>query len=488
LRFEHPEVKAVAIVSGKEKVFSAGANIHMLGMSSHCFKVNFCKYTNETRLAMEDASAHSGQRYLAACSGIAAGGGYELALACDQILLVDDGNSAVSLPEVPLLGVLPGTGGLTRVVDKRRVRRDHADIFCTLAEGVKGQRAVDWRLVDGIAPKSRFEDLIRDRLARLVASAPARSGPGVKLTPLNIEASEDRLEYTALTVEIDRVGRKATLTFRGPEGEPPSDAAALRKMGADAWHLRLSRELEDALFRLRFNEEEIGLLLLKSQGDPDRVAQHDAAIARLATEDWFAREIGLMMARTLRRLDVTARSMFALVEPGSCFVGSLLEVVLAADRAYALNDPERPVTMMYTALNFGSLPMGHGLSRLHLRRLHDPESLPALQKRVESGDAPRLDADAALAAGLLTVAPDDIDYADEVRVAIEERASLSPDALTGMEASLRFPGPETSETKIFGRLSAWQNWIFQRPNAVGEKGALHCYGKPVRPAFDWRRT
>jgi benzoyl-CoA-dihydrodiol lyase len=488
LRFEHPEVKAIAIVSGKERVFSAGANIHMLGMSSHGFKVNFCKFTNETRLAMEDASAHSGQRYLAACSGIAAGGGYELALACDEILLVDDGNSAVSLPEVPLLGVLPGTGGLTRVVDKRRVRRDHADIFCTLAEGIRGQRAVDWQLVDAVAPKSKFDDLIREHLARLVATAPVRKGPGVPLPPLSVEAGADTLDYTSLLVAIDRVGRTATVIVRGPEEEPPADAAALREAGAGVWHLRLFREIDDALCRLRFNEPEIGLLILKTEGDPDRVARHDAALAKMAAGDWFAREIVLMIARTLRRLDVTARSMFALIKPGSCFVGSLLEISMAADRAYALDDPEKPVTMLMTRLNFGALPMGHGLSRLQLRRLRDLESLAPLQKKVEAGDAPRFDAGAALQAGLVTVAADDIDFEDEVRVAIEERASLSPDALTGMEASLRFPGTESSETKIFGRLSAWQNWIFQRPNAVGEQGALKCYGKPVRPAFDWRRT
>jgi len=488
LRFEHPEVKAIAIVSGKDRVFSAGANIHMLGMSSHGFKVNFCKYTNETRLAIEDASAHSGQRYLAACNGIAAGGGYELALACDEILLVDDGSSAVSLPEVPLLGVLPGTGGLTRLVDKRRVRRDHADIFCTLAEGIRGQRALDWRLVDAVAPKSRFNDLIKEHLERLVATAPLRRGPGVPLPPLSVEAGADTLDYSCLRVAIDRKGRTATLVVRGPEDEPPGDAAALRAAGAAVWHLRMFRELDDALCRLRFNEPEIGMLVMKSVGDPDRVARHEAALAEMAAADWFAREIVLMMARTLRRLDVTARSMFALVEPGSCFVGSLLEIALAADRVYALDDPGKPVVILLTRLNFGALPMGHGLSRLQLRRLHDPESLAPLAQEVEAGGGPRFDAGAALRAGLLTVAADDIDFEDEVRLAIEERASMSPDALTGMEASLRFPGAESCETKIFGRLSAWQNWIFQRPNAVGDQGALKCYGKPVRPVFDWRRT
>jgi benzoyl-CoA-dihydrodiol lyase len=488
LRFEHPEVRVVAITSGKDRVFSAGANIHMLASSSHAFKVNFCKYTNETRLAIEDACARSGQRYLAACNGIAAGGGYELALACDEILLVDDGNSAVSLPEVPLLGVLPGTGGLTRVVDKRRVRRDHADIFCTLAEGVKGQRAVDWRLVDAIAPKSRFEGLVAERLAKLAAMAPARPGPGVKLPALQVENGPDRWRYSALEVAIDRRGRTATLTLRGPEAEPPRDAAAARKEGAGLWMLRLSRELSDALCRLRFNEEEVGLLLLKTAGDPERVTQHDAALAALARDDWFAREVVLHLARTLRRLDVTARTLFALVEPGSCFAGSLLEVALAADRTYALDDPKRAVSLMLSPLNFGPLPMGQGLTRLQARLLAQPEEHEALRQRVASSETPRFDAAGALAAGLVTVAADDIDYEDEVRVAIEERASLSPDALTGMEASLRFPGAETPETKIFGRLSAWQNWIFQRPNATGEKGALRCYGRPERPSFDWRRT
>jgi benzoyl-CoA-dihydrodiol lyase len=488
LRFEHPEVRAVAITSGKDRVFSAGANIHMLVSSSHAFKVNFCKFTNETRLAIEDASANSGQKYLAACNGIAAGGGYEMALACDEILLVDDGNSAVSLPEVPLLGVLPGTGGLTRVVDKRRVRRDHADIFCTLAEGVKGQRAVDWRLVDGIAPKSRFDEAVRERLQRLAAAVPAKDGPGVALTPLRPDITADLWSYKTVTVAIDRKGRTATVTLRAPAGDPPRDAGDARRQGADLWMLRLSRELSDALCRLRLNEEEIGLLLLRTEGATDRVIAHDRAMARLATGDWFAREVLLHLARTLRRLDVTARSMFALVEPGSCCAGSLYETALAADRIYALDDAERPVEVALTPLNFGALPMGHGLTRLQARCLGAPETLAALESKVASAGEARFDAAAALAAGLLTVAADEIDYDDEVRVAIEERASLSPDALTGMEASLRFPGNETMTTKIFGRLSAWQNWIFQRPNAVGDHGALKCYGRPERPAFDWRRT
>ena len=488
LRFEHPEVRAVAIVSGKERVFSAGANIHMLAASSHAFKVNFCKFTNETRLAIEDASARSGQRYLAACNGVTAGGGYELAAACDEILLVDDGSSAVSLPEVPLLGVLPGTGGLTRLVDKRSVRRDHADIFCTTAEGIKGQRAVDWRLVDAIAPKSRFDDLVGERLARLVAASPAKSGRGVPLAPLGVELRADRYAYSEVDVTLDRKARTATLRLKGPAGPPPADDAALRREGCESWMLRLFRELDDAICRLRFNEEEIGLWLIRTEGDPDLVVAHDAALQRLASSDWLAREVILLAARTLRRLDVTGRSLFALVEPGSCFAGSLLETALAADRTYALDDPDRPVSLGLSPLNFGALPMGHGLTRLQTRLPRRPEEIAALAKRVEAGEPARFDARAAAEGGLVTIAADDIDYDDEVRVAVEERTSLSPDALTGMEASLRFPGPESMGAKIFGRLSAWQNWIFQRPNAVGDHGALKCYGRPERPSFDWRRT
>jgi benzoyl-CoA-dihydrodiol lyase len=488
LRFEHPEVRAVAIVSGKDRVFSAGANIHMLASSSHAFKVNFCKFTNETRLSIEEACARSRQRYLAACNGVTAGGGYELALACDEILLVDDGSSAVSLPEVPLLGVLPGTGGLTRLVDKRRVRRDHADVFCTTAEGVKGGRAQDWRLVDAIAPKSRFDDLVKERLARLAAASPRKDGPGVVLTPLDSRIGPEAISYSLVNVTIDRKGRTATLVLRGPEGPPPAGTAALRRQGSDSWMLRLFRELDDAICRLRFNEEEIGLWLLKTEGDPDRVAAHDATVAGLATSDWFAAETILQAARTLRRLDVSARSLFALVEPGSCFTGSLLEAALACDRTYALDDADRPVTLRLSPLNFGALPMGHGMTRLETRFMDRAEALQGLMKRVEAGEPVRFDARAAAEAGIATVAADDIDYDDEVRVAIEERTSLSPDALTGMEASLRFPGAETMPAKIFGRLSAWQNWIFQRPNATGDHGALRCYGRPERPAFDWRRT
>ena len=484
LRFEHPEVRAVSIVSGKERVFSAGANIHMLAASSHSFKVNFCKFTNETRLAIEEASAASGQRYLAACNGIAAGGGYELALACDEIILVDDGSSAVSLPEVPLLGVLPGTGGLTRLSDKRRVRRDHADIFCTTAEGVKGQRAVDWRLVDAVSPRSRFDETVRERVAKLAAAVPRKEGPGVRLPALDVEVGRDELVYTHLHVTIDRATRTAGLVLKGPSGPPPTDAAALRREGSATWMLRLFLELEDAICRLRFNEEEIGVWLIRTEGEPDLVAAHDEALSRLAPTDWFAREVLLLAGRTLRRLDVTARTLFALVEPGSCFAGSLLEAALACDRTYALDDPDRPVALRLSPLNFGALPMGHGMTRLQARFPQRPEALEAFRKRTEAGEPPRFDARAAVEAGIVTIAADEIDYEDEVRVAVEERSSLSPDALTGMEASLRFPGAESMETKIFGRLSAWQNWIFQRPNAVGEHGALKCYGRLERLAFD----
>ena len=488
LRFEHPEVTAVAIVSGKDRVFSAGANIHMLGSSSHAFKVNFCKFTNETRMAIEDACVRSNQKYLAACNGITAGGGYELALACERILLVDDGNSAVSLPEVPLLAVLPGTGGLTRLVDKRHVRRDRADVFCTLAEGIKGQRAVDWGLVDDIAPKSRFADLVREHLAELVAPGTAKDGPGVTLTPLEPEITENRYAYRHLTVEFDRPHRVATLVVRGPEEPAAADGAAMRAQGADLYHLRLFRELDDALCRLRLNEEETGVLVLKTEGDATAVLDHDEVLAREATDDWFANEVMLFIARTLRRLDTTARSLFALVEPGSCFAGSLLELALACDRTYALDDSKRPCALVPGELNLGSLPMGHGLPRLALRYLDDPERYRELETRMRAGEDIRFDPAAAETAGIVTIAADEIDYEEEVRVAIEERASLSPDALTGMEASLRFPGFESMQTKIFGRLSAWQNWIFQRPNAVGESGALTLYGQPQRPRFDWRRT
>src|SRR5262245_9046695 len=451
LRFEHPEVRAVVIGSGRERIFCAGANIHMLASSTHAFKVNFCKFTNETRLSIEDASASSGLKFLAACSGPTAGGGYELALACDEILLIDDGSSTVSLPEAPLLAVLPGTGGLTRVVDKRKVRRDHADVFSTLAEGVKGKRAVEWKLVDACVPKSKFADYVAERAKTLAQSAAAEKGPGITLDPVR------PYKYVALDVD----GRVATLTvtFKHVKG----------------WHLRAFRELDDALLDLRLNREEVGVVLLKTRGDAEALVKADRALYE-ARKQWLARETMLKMARVLRRLDLTAKTLFAVADAESCFAGCLLELALAADRTYALDDPNRPITMIADEFSTGPLPMSSGRTRLEARNLVPPKL------------GEKLDAEAADEAGLVTVRADELDWDDTLRVAVEERASLSPDALTGMEASLRFPGAESMETKIFGRLSAWQNWIFIRPNATGERGALTMYGKPERPSFDWRRT
>lgn len=482
LRFEHPEVRAVVLGSGKAGVFCAGANIFMLGTSTHAFKVNFCKYTNETRLAMEDACANSGQRYVAACNGTTAGGGYELALACDEIVLVDDGNSAVSLPETPLLAVLPGTGGLTRVTDKRRVRRDRADVFCTLAEGIKGQRAVEWGLVDAVIPRSKFEQAVSERARRLAMRDQSEKGPGVRLTPLEPSISENEVQYRHVSISLDRSRRVGTLLIRGPEGPQPMNAEAIQEAGADFYTLRMFRELDHALLHLRFNEPEIGLVMIRTQGDLEAVRKLDATLARTSGH-WFVKEILLFVKRTLKRLDLTARSLFALIEPGSCFAGSLMELSLAADRSYMLDSPDQKVEVSLSPLNTGFLPMSNGLSRLQSRFLGEPEQVSRVMAHTGPFDA--LDAEKA---GLITFAVDDLDWEDTVRVAIEERASLSPDALTGMEASLRFGGPETMETKIFGRLSAWQNWIFIRPNSVGEKGALKLYGKPERPAFDWKRT
>jgi benzoyl-CoA-dihydrodiol lyase len=481
LRFEHPEVRTVVISSGKDRVFSAGANIHMLSSSTHAFKVNFCKYTNETRLSIEDASAKSGIGFIAACNGTTAGGGYELALACDEILLADDGSSAVSLPEVPLLGVLPGTGGLTRVVDKRRVRRDRADIFCTLAEGIRGKRAVEWRLVDAVLPRSKFADEVERRATERAAKSPKREGPGVPLPALDPEVEPNVIRYRFVTLALDRAKRTARLTVHGPADAPPADAKALRHAGADVWALRVWREVDDAIVRLRFNEETIGLVILETRGDAGAVLAWDAALDRMR-DDWYAQEILFFMARTLRRVDQTARSFFALAEPGSCFAGSLLELALAADRTYALDDPKQPVEFAVSALNGGALPMAHGPTRLAARWIGEPEKVQEIL-----GGGP-YDPEEAEQAGFVTFVADDIDWDDEVRVAIEERASLSPDALTGMEASLRCPGTETMPSKVFGRLSAWQNWVFQRPNAVGERGALKLYGRPERPSFDWGRT
>jgi len=482
LRFEHPEVRCVVVTGALDRVFCAGANIQMLASSGHGFKVNFCKFTNETRIGIEDASSGSGQKYLAALNGTCAGGGYELAMACDEIVLIDDGNSAVSLPETPLLAVLPGTGGLTRLVDKRKVRRDLADVFCTTAEGVKGKRATEWGLVDDVVPRSRFEDSVSERARGLAESSPVRADKGIELPPLDKKIDGSGIEYRHVRLDLDRESRLATLTVRGPSGELPSDADGVRALGASWWPLQAFRELDDALLHLRTNEDSIGLVLLKTEGDLDGIVAVDEVLESLR-DDWLVNEVRLMIARTLRRLDLTAKSLFALIEPGSCFGGTLLEVALAADRSYMLDDPDREVQMAVTALNGGAYPMSHGLSRLAARFLGDPgraERIVAEPRRYDPGQA--------LEAGLVTVVADDIDYEDEVRVAVEERGSLSPDALTGMEANLRFPGAENCDSKIFGRLTAWQNWIFQRPNAVGDRGALSLYGKPERPAFDWRRT
>jgi benzoyl-CoA-dihydrodiol lyase len=479
LRFEHPEVRVLVLSSAKDRIFCSGANIYMLGSSTHSFKVNFCKYTNETRLSLEDASETSGLKSLAAVNGACAGGGYELALACDEILLVDDASSAVSLPEVSLLGVLPGTGGLTRVTDKRRVRRDLADVFSSLGEGVKGKRAVQWRLVDETVPLSRFAARVPEKAKALAERSPARTGPGVKLAPLGGKYDETGVEHRYVSLKVDGAARTAELVVRGPEGDEPKTKAEMRERGSELWALRAFRELDDVLLDLRFNRPEIGTVVVRTQGHPARVLAVDAALDA-EKDDWFVNEVRQHMKRVLKRLDLTARSFIAVIDEGSCFAGSLFELALAADRSYMLAKDAGP-TITLSAMNHGPLPMSNGLTRLATRFLGEPEKAKAPQ-----GEA--LDAEEALAAGLVTFAPDEIDWEDEVRLAVEERASLSPDALTGMEASLRFAGPETMETRIFGRLSAWQNWIFQRPNAVGERGALTVYGKPERPRFSWTRT
>jgi benzoyl-CoA-dihydrodiol lyase len=489
LRFEHPEVGAVILTSGKERVFCAGANIRMLGQSSHGWKVNFCKFTNETRNAIEEACAESRQAYVCAVNGPCAGGGYELAMACERILMADDGNTSVALPEVPLLAVLPGTGGLTRLVDKRRVRRDRADVFCTLEEGVKGRRAVEWKLVDELIPRSRMDDMVRQRAAELVArSDRPTDARGVALPPLERTIEGDRIRYAHVACSLDRQRGVAEITVAGPAAPPPTDPAGVQAQGVAFWPLALARELDDLVLHLRANEEQIGLWVITTTGSADFVDAYDRVLADHATH-WLVREIRLYLKRVFKRVDVSSRSIFTLIELGSCFAGTLLELALAADRVYMLagarqGDNRPPATVRLSAMNFGAYPMGNGLSRLTQRFLGEPGRVDDLKGRIGQD----LDADAAAEAGLVTFTPDDIDWDDEVRVAIEERAAFSPDALTGMEASLRFAGPETTETKIFGRLSAWQNWAFQRPNAVGPKGALQVYGTGQRAEFDRRRV
>ncbi|HKQ54078.1 MAG TPA: 2,3-epoxybenzoyl-CoA dihydrolase [Pyrinomonadaceae bacterium] len=483
LRFEHPEVRVVVVTSLKPRIFCAGANIYMLGTSSHAFKVNFCKFTNETRCAIEDASANSGQKYVAALNGTASGGGYELAIACDAIFLVDDGNSAVSLPEVPLLGVLPGTGGLTRLVDKRKVRRDRADVFSTLAEGLKGRRAKEWGLIDDYFPTSKFQESVQERVRQLAEAGglekPAR---GIKLNPLQVEAGSGGREYKYVSLKLNGEKRYADLTVRAPEGETPASVEEIEQLGDAYWPLQAYRELDDALLHLRVNHLEIGLVCLRTEGKLEDVLKVDETLAA-NKEHWLVREIILNMARVLRRLDLTAKSLFALVEPGSCFAGNLLELLLASDRSYMLNDPDQKVELATSELNNGALPMSNGLTRLESRFLAEPGRGHDVLAHEGAFSTEEAEED-----GLVTFAPDDLDWEDEIRVAIEERTSLSPDALTGMEASLRFAGPETLDTKIYGRLTAWQNWIFQRPNAVGPQGALTNYGKPTQPQFDYKRT
>ena len=487
IRFEHPTVRSVIMTSARDRIFCSGANIFMLGLSSHAWKVNFCKFTNETRNGIEDSSRHSGLKFIAAVNGACAGGGYELALACDEILLVDDRSSSVSLPEVPLLGVLPGTGGLTRVTDKRKVRRDLADIFCTSSEGVRGQRAKDWKLVDDTFKTSEFATKVQARALELAAQSDRPStAEGVALTPLERAETADSLDYGYVGVKIDRVRRVAELTVRGPEGAQPAEIDGILAAGARWWPLQMARELDDAILALRANELDIGVWLLRTDGDSDRVLDVDATLARHASH-WFVRETIGMLRRTLARLDVSSRSLFALIEQGSCFAGTLLEIALAADRSYMFSNPDVPEeqpAITLTEANFGTYPSVSGKSRLAQRFYEDDDEIAAAWRAVGTALDPKQTA----SLGLVTATPDDIDWADEIRLAVEERVSQSPDALTGLEANLRFGIYETMETRIFGRLTAWQNWIFIRPNAVGEKGALKVYGKGEKAAFDFGRV
>jgi benzoyl-CoA-dihydrodiol lyase len=487
IRFEHPEVKVVVITSAKERMFCSGANIYMLGVSTHAWKVNFCKFTNETRNGLEDSSRHAGLRFLAAVNGTVAGGGYELALACDEILMIDDRSSTVSLPEVPLLGVLPGTGGLTRVTDKRKVRRDLADVFATTSEGVRADRARQWKLVDRIAKPQGFAQAVKERAAALAAtSARPGAGPGVKLTPLTRTINEAGYHYEYVDVAIDRKARTATITVSAPKSAQPADPAGILQAGASWWPLAMARELDDAILCLRTNDLDIGTWILKTRGDADAVLAVDAVLDAQAAH-WFVKETTGFLRRTLSRLDVSSRTLFAIVDQSSCFAGTLAELALAADRSYMLQLPDDGANaprIALSAMNFGTYPMANDLPRIATRFCG--ETAPVEAARARTGE--KIAADAALELGLVTFAPDDLDWDEEVRIAIEERASLSPDALTGMEANLRFPGRETMETRIFGRLTAWQNWIFNRPNAVGEHGALKVFGTGAKAKFNWDRV
>jgi benzoyl-CoA-dihydrodiol lyase len=489
LRFEHPEIRAVVLRSGKDNVFCAGANIRMLAGASHAHKVNFCKFTNETRNTYEAAGRESGQVYICAVRGACAGGGYELALACDHIILADDGSSTVALPEVPLLAVLPGTGGLTRVTDKRKVRRDLADVFCSVEEGVKGKRAAEWRLVDEVVPNSRFDAIVAERARAFAERSPRKAEAGIALTPLARSFGEDgSVTYSTVEVAIDRARGMATVTISGPKDAPPAGRSALHAEGAESWMLRCARELDDAILHLRFNELALGLVTFKAQGDPALVVAHERVLLD-NRDDWLAQEILLYWKRVLKRIDLTSRSLVALIEPGSCFAGTLAEILFAVDRSYMAEgkfdgDNRPPAALTLTPANFGPYPMSNDLTRLETRFLGEPERVADAEAKAGTP----LDAREASQLGLVTFAFDDIDWEDEIRVFLEERTSFSPDAMTAMEANLRFAGPETMETRIFGRLTAWQNWIFQRPNAVGENGALKRYGTGLRGEFDMRRV